>query len=197
MPKVVDHEQRRREIADAVSRLAREQGLQSVTFRQVAKQAGVSVALIQHYFGSKEGLLFGTLEIQSRRFAERIGDRLAHLPHGGDPKERLSVIATSFIPTDDQSRAAMLLYHSFAGAALTDPNLRKTEAFQNSESLIAAMSNEIAALQASERTNTKLDPTTEATTILSLVLGLSLATLLDQTQPEQALDVLHAHLDRL
>lgn len=197
MPKVVDHQQRRSEIADAVSRLARERGLQGVTFRQIAKEAGVSVALIQHYFGSKEDLLFGTLEIQSSRFAERVGNRLADLPDGGDPKERLRVVAASFIPTDEQSRAAMLLYHSFAGAALTDPNLRKAEAFRNSESLIAAMSNELAAAQASGGISTKLDPTTEATAILSLVLGLSLATLLDQAQPQQALDVLHAHLDRL
>ena len=197
MPKLVDHEQRRSEIADAVSLLAGERGLQGVTFREVAKKAGVSVALIQHYFGSKERLLFGTLEIQSSRFAERIGDRLDNLPDGGHPRERLRVIAASFIPTDDQSRAAMLLYHSFAGAALTDPSLRKAEAFRNSESLIAAMSHELAAVQASGGNTSKLDPTTEATAILSLVLGLSLATLLGQTHPERALDVLHTHLDRL
>lgn len=197
MPKVVDHQQRRSEIADAVSHLARDRGLQGVTFREVAKEAGVSVALIQHYFGSKERLLFGTLEIQSNRFAERIGDRLDDLPDSGDPKERLRVIAASFIPTDDQSRAAMLVYHSFAGAALTDTNLRSAEAFGNSESLIAVMSDELAAAQASGEIKTKLEPATEATAILSLVLGLSLATLLDQIHPERALDVLHAHLDRL
>lgn len=90
----------------------------------------------------------------------------------------------------------MLVYHSFAGAALTDPNLRKAEGFRNSESLIAAMSGELAAVQASGG-DTKFDPNREATAILSLVLGLSLATLLDQIHPGQALDVLHAHLDRL
>ena len=40
MPKQVDHEERRREIAAAVVRLAGERGLQGVTFREVA--AGVA-----------------------------------------------------------------------------------------------------------------------------------------------------------
>lgn len=197
MPKIVDHQQRRREIADAVSRLATERGLQGITFREVAREAGVSVALIQHYFGTKQNLLFGTLEIESARFARSISDRLSSLPNGGGPMARLGVIAGSFIPTDDESRSAMLLYHSFAGAALTDPRLRQAEGFRNAGALTEAMSAELTAARVSGEVDARLDPTTEATTILSLVLGLSLATLLDQTDPEDALAILHAHLNRL
>lgn len=197
MPKVVDHQQRRREIADVVSRIARERGLQGVTFREVAGEADVSVALVQHYFGSKESLLFGTLEIQSQRFADLIATRLDKLATGVNPMERLRVIVASFIPADEESRSAMLLYHSFAGAALTDANLRRAEAFRNAEGLIAAISHELLAAQESGKLRSELDPDTEATTILSLVLGLSLAALLEQTTPDQALAVLDVHLNRL
>lgn len=197
MPKIVDHQERRREIADAVSRIASERGLQGVTFREVAGEAGVSVALVQHYFGSKENLLFATMEIQSQRLGDLINTRLDQLTIGNDPMERLRVIAASFIPTDEESRTAMLLYHSFAGAALTDPNLRQADGFRNAEELVAAISSELSAAQQTGQVESELDPITEATTILSLVLGLSLAALLEQTTPERALAVLSAHLDRL
>lgn len=91
----------------------------------------------------------------------------------------------------------MLLYHSFAGAALTDARLRRAEGFRNGDGLLAAMASELSAARASGDVRSELDPVIEATTILSLVLGLSLASLLEQTTPEQALRVLDAHLKRL
>lgn len=197
MPKVVDHQQRRREIADAVSRIAGDRGLRGVSFREVAAEADVSVSLVQHYFGSKENLLVTTLEIQSALFADLIIDRLADLGAEEGSVKRLRAIVTSFIPTDDQSRAAMVLYHAFAGAALTDPKLRQADAFRNAESLKAAMALELALAQESGEHSPDFDPATEATAILSLVLGLSLATLLEQTTPEEAIAVLDAHLARL
>lgn len=197
MPKVVDHEQRREQIAAAVSRIARDRGLRGVSFREVAGEAGMSVSLVQHYFGSKENLLIGTLEIQSARWADMISGRLTNLGAGGDPTTRLRTIAASFIPTDEESRATMLLYHAFAGAALTDPGLRKAEAFHNAESLTSAIGHELTLAQESGQHESGYDTTTEARAILSLVLGLSLAALLDQTTPEDAMAVLDAHLARL
>ncbi len=67
MPKVVDHDERRRQIATAVSDIAATRGLSDVSFREVAARAGVSVSLVQHYFGDKANLLRTTLEIQSDR----------------------------------------------------------------------------------------------------------------------------------
>ena len=53
----VDHEQRRREIATAVWRIAAERGLDSVSMREVAAEAGVSLRLVQYYFETKHNLL--------------------------------------------------------------------------------------------------------------------------------------------
>lgn len=197
MPKVVDHEQRRREIAEAVSRIAGDRGLQSVTFRQVATEAGMSVSLVQHYFGSKENLLIETLEIQSSRYADVVAARIAELDPDDGPVKRLRTIVGSFIPTDEESRAAMLLYHAFAGAALADPKLRRADAFRNGEGLRAAIAGELVRAQESGEHRSDFDPSIESSAILSLVLGLSLAILLDQTKTEEALTVLDAHLNRL
>ncbi len=72
MPRRVDHAARRREITDAVIRITLKGGLTAATFREVAAEAGVSVRLVQYYFGSKDELLLAT----QRHVAERSIERL-------------------------------------------------------------------------------------------------------------------------
>ncbi|NLZ97477.1 MAG: TetR family transcriptional regulator, partial [Micrococcus sp.] len=50
MPKIVDHEQRRRELAQAIWSIIALRGLSAVTLRSVAAEAGVSMGTVQHYF---------------------------------------------------------------------------------------------------------------------------------------------------
>ena len=57
MPKIVDHEARRAELAAAVWRLASREGLGAVTMRGVAAEAGWSTGALGHYFADKEELL--------------------------------------------------------------------------------------------------------------------------------------------
>lgn len=190
MPRVVDPAQRRAEIADAVNRIALDRGLRGVSFREVAAEAGVSVSLVQHYFGSKDELLIRTLEIQSTRFAGLISGRLAEL--GEDtPEARLRAIASAFIPTDEESHRAMHLYLSFAGAALSDAGLRGADAFRGADTLVDSLAVEVAAIRPD------LDARTEASAILALVLGLSLGVLLEQASPAAAVGILDGHLARL
>ncbi len=51
MPRLVDHEVRRRQITDAVRRVIVTGGLEAVTFQSVAAEAGISIRLVQYYFG--------------------------------------------------------------------------------------------------------------------------------------------------
>ena len=73
MPKVVDHEERRAKLGAAVWRLASREGLEAVTVRRVAEEAGCSTGAVVHYFAGKEDLLlfaFSTV-------ADRVRTRLA------------------------------------------------------------------------------------------------------------------------
>ena len=194
MPKRVDHGARRREIAAAVARIARDRGLQGVSFREVAAEAGMSVSLVQHYFGSKENLLTGTLDIQSAVMGERILRRLGELGPDPRPLDRLRTVARAFLPTDDESTAAMLLYHGFAAAALTDESLRSAAAFRNARNLLDFMAGQLALAQESGELADGIVPEVAASALLALVLGLSLTVLLDQALPSDAEAVLDAHL---
>jgi TetR/AcrR family transcriptional regulator, transcriptional repressor of bet genes len=48
MPKQVDHEERRQEIAAAVVRLVTTRGIETASLRTVASEAGVSMGAVQH-----------------------------------------------------------------------------------------------------------------------------------------------------
>ena len=56
MPKVVDHSQRRVEIIEAASRVIVRSGLNGMTIREVAREAGVSNGVIDHYFDSRDDI---------------------------------------------------------------------------------------------------------------------------------------------
>lgn len=57
MPKIVDHEARRAELALASYRLLCERGYDGASMRQMAKAAGVSTGTLYHYFPDKSSIL--------------------------------------------------------------------------------------------------------------------------------------------
>lgn len=126
MPKRVDQELRRRQITDAVCRITVKGGLASATFREVAAEAGVSVRLVQYYFGSKDQLLLSTQRHVAERATRRLMERVASA--GDAPRDVLHAILASFIPDDDESRENMLMFVALHTASLVDPTLARTEA---------------------------------------------------------------------
>ncbi|PZV02627.1 MAG: TetR/AcrR family transcriptional regulator [Leptolyngbya sp.] len=56
MPKIVDHDQYRRELLDQCFDLFAEKGYAALTMRQIAQGLRVSTGTLYHYFPSKEGL---------------------------------------------------------------------------------------------------------------------------------------------
>jgi len=61
MPKVVDRDEQRREIAAQASKWIAKRGLETLSLRNVAAAHGCSKGMVQHYFTDKEELLFGAL----------------------------------------------------------------------------------------------------------------------------------------
>ena len=72
MPAIVDHDARRLEIADAVGRLVVRAGVQAVTIRATAQEAGFSTAVIAHYFRNKEDLMNFTYLAARDRTTSRV-----------------------------------------------------------------------------------------------------------------------------
>jgi AcrR family transcriptional regulator len=62
MPKIVDHDQYRKELLSKSFDLFAEKGYATVTMRQIAKALGVSTGTLYHYFPSKESLFEQLME---------------------------------------------------------------------------------------------------------------------------------------
>ena len=71
MPKIVDHDVQREKFAEAAMSLIAQHGLEGVTMRAVAAEAGLSYGSLFHYFSAKDELLIHAVrhstELQSKR----------------------------------------------------------------------------------------------------------------------------------
>lgn len=197
MPKQVDHDERRREIAGAVRRIAQRDGLASVSFREVAAEAGMSVSLLQHYVGTKHQMLVQALDATSQAVGGRIAARLAALGDDAAPRDRLTAITGAFLPQDDDSRAAMQVYLQFGAAAMAEPALRSADAFANGRLLVDVLAAQLGEMAGRGELAPGIQPRLEALALVALLLGLSTTILLEQTSVSEARQVLRAHLDLL
>lgn len=69
MPKVVDHDERREELAEAVWRVIDREGDRGLTMRRIAEESGWSLGVITHYFPSKHALLLFAFTLMMQRDA--------------------------------------------------------------------------------------------------------------------------------
>jgi AcrR family transcriptional regulator len=74
MPKIVDYDQRRRDLVQATLRLIVRQGLDGATMRDIATEAGFANGVVKTYFGSKADLLAATYLYVFEATNARVGD---------------------------------------------------------------------------------------------------------------------------
>jgi AcrR family transcriptional regulator len=124
MPKVVDHEQRREELAAAVWRLASRDGLDAVTLRAVAAEAGWSTGALHHYFADKEELLLFAFQTVAGRISRRVEAAKAT---AGEPLELVRALLEIGLPLDAERRDETRLWFAYLGLALTRPPLARAQ----------------------------------------------------------------------
>jgi AcrR family transcriptional regulator len=189
MPKRVDHSVRRREITEAVVRITLKGGLDSATFREIAAEAGVSVRLVQYYFGTKDDLLLATQRHVAQRSIERLRRWVSETD--GSPRAWIRAFAGSFIPIDDESRVAMLMYVALHTASLVDPTLAWSEALEVPRGMHDAFANQLRR----GRLRAGIEPEREAALLTALVPSLAQGVLDGMHTAEQAYQLLDYALD--
>ncbi len=200
MPKRVDHEERRRQIADALLRTAAVRGLHATGMREVAAEAGVSLRLVQYYFGTKEELMLFAMQQLAAQFGERGMARISRLKETGNPvspRDVIAAILTEGLPADDERRTFTVLYTAYFALSLTDPALAIAPLVRNSDAVIEVVAAQLRAAQAAGDMPAGLDPDTEAVSLLALSAGLGTSVLGGQSSAEQAQAVIDYQLDRL
>ncbi|MDH6578586.1 TetR family transcriptional regulator C-terminal domain-containing protein [Kitasatospora sp. MAP5-34] len=192
MPKQVDHEGRRHRIAEAVCLLADEHGLEGVTLRDVAARAQVSMGAVQRCFRTKEEMLVFALGHIGERITERVRARLAGSP-AQSAGTTLGHAVTEIALLEEEHRAEARVWLAFvARAAVSEPLAATLKT--NYAALQEAFARLVREAGANAEHAVPLDPQREARTLLALADGLTTHVLIGHLTPQEAADVLHAHL---
>jgi AcrR family transcriptional regulator len=200
VPKRVDREQRRRQIADALVRTAAARGLHAAGMREVAAEAGVSLRLVQYYFGTKEELVLAAMQYLAVSYSERALAwlRKARPPDGpASPRDVIAAILTEALPADDERRTFTIVYTAYLALSLTDPALAIGPLVKNSAAVNGVLAAQLRAAQAAGDTPVHLDPDLEADSLLAMSAGLGTSVLVGHSSVGQAQAVIDYHLNRL
>ena len=200
VPKRVDHEERRRQISDALLRVAAERGLHATGMREVAAEAGVSLRLVQYYFGTKEELMLAAMQHLAARFGERALARINRIKdteNPVNPRDVIAAILTEGLPADDERRTFTILYTAYFALSLTDPALAIGPLIRNSNAVIDVVAAQLRAAQAAGDAPAHLDPELEAVSLLAMSAGLGTSVLGGQSSPGQAQAVIDYRLQGL
>ncbi len=193
MPKKVDHEERRRHIAEAVLRIAGRDGLDRATLRDVAVEAGISLGAVQHYFRGKDEMLRYVVGYLGERVTARIMARIGDMT---SVRSILRVMAAEMLPLDDRRRAERRAGQAFGIRAVDVPEL--TEGPREGVGWLHTQVAELIAQgQRDGELRPGLDPERESIALLAMIEGLATYVLLGVHDPDQAMATVRHHLDRL
>ncbi|MGW4510231.1 TetR/AcrR family transcriptional regulator [Streptomyces sp. NPDC004436] len=201
MPRQVDHEGRRRLVAEAVCGLADERGLEGVTLRDVAARAQVSMGAVQRCFRTKDEMLVFALAAVGERIGARVRARLVRTP-AQSAASAVGHAATEIALLDEQHRSEARVWLAFLAQAAVDETLAETMR-RNQAALQELFTGLISqACQGQDQGGggggaVDLDAPREARTVLALADGLTAHVLVGHLTPAEAQEVLHSHLSRL
>jgi AcrR family transcriptional regulator len=194
MPRQVDPEQRRAEIAEAVWTVIRRDGLQRASVRNVAREAGLSMGSLRHYFATQAGLLCFAMQL----VGERARVRVRSLQPAADPRATAERLLLELVPLDDERRAESEVWLAFTGRALVDPEQRAIHQ-QIHDQLNGACATAITLLAEAGLTPGDLDVDLEATRLHALLDGLAVHAVMrpERVTPARITAVIGRHLDTL
>lgn len=191
VPKQVDHEQRRREITQALWRIATEEGLPAVTLRRVAATAGVSMNLVQYYFTTKDKMIRYGLEHLIDVAVARMTAEIDTVRNSGDPRAILRAALVGNLPTDKASTHTSTVYYAYLLYAVTD---------EGSRELLSRIPRELARQLVSllePMQPVDIDPLTEVESLIALTTGLAVGVLVGSYTTAEAIAFVDYRLDQL
>lgn len=110
MPKIVDHDAKKQEIAEATWRVIREKGIKGASVRNIAQESGVSLGALRHYFPTQDDLLVFAMQVVKERVTARIRQLdLRGLP----PIVSVLRILMELVPGDEERRLEMEVWFEF------------------------------------------------------------------------------------
>ncbi|MEH0820784.1 MULTISPECIES: TetR/AcrR family transcriptional regulator [unclassified Micromonospora] len=194
MPKRVDHRERRTQIADALMRVAAEHGLEAVSLRHVAAEAGVSAGMVQHYFRTKDEMMTFALSVVREHNEARVTAALTALGATPSPRTLVRTMLGEVLPLDEPRRADGRVALAFLAYTAVRPAVAAS-LHQDTAGLVDFIAGQIRAAQAAGGARPEVDPDRAAVGLLALMEGLGVYLLGGHFPTDTALAALDAQLD--
>lgn len=195
VPKQVDHEQRRRLLAEAIFAVIGTRGFEAVSLRDVAEQAGVSMGTVQHYFPTKQQMLLFALAHMRSRVLVRLEAAIAAL-HEPARRDLIRAASAVMLPVDAPGREEACVNIAFFSAATVTPAYADQLRDGYGRILTVSIANYRDAARLGELRD-GVDPDREAAALYFLTQGLVGPILIGLYQPEEALALIDGQLDRV
>lgn len=120
MPRKIDREQRKQELATALWDVILNEGMAAVSIRSVAKEAGVVPGSLRYIFPTRAELVM----YSARLMIDKVTARIRALPPAQSAWDYSLAVIAELIPLDDERRAEFDINLSLAVEARTIPELR-------------------------------------------------------------------------
>ena len=116
MPKLVDHEAKRREILEVTWRLMATRGADAATMREIAREAGYANGALAHYFANEDALI----EAAFGYVFDRTNDRIRAATAGLRGLAALRAFLVEVLPTTEVTRLEARIVLPFWSRTVAD-----------------------------------------------------------------------------
>jgi AcrR family transcriptional regulator len=201
VPIHVDHHARRSQLAQAVWRIVVRNGVAGASVRAVAKEAGLSMGSVRHFFASHDQLLvFAVTELvdQARRRIENGTPARLSLLAQGRQLAAVAALLEEVLPLDAERQTEAKVWAAFTIPPATNPEIA-TIREQVDDGVRELCRNALDALSEFGLLHADRDRRIETERIHSLLDGLTIHLTLDpaRLEPDLAKTVVHTHLAEL
>ena len=165
MPRIIDHDERRREIAAIVEDLVYEGGVEALTIRDVAARAGCSTTIVSHYFRSKLDMLLFTHQTVRLRAESLLEQAIAR-------RSSLFKALSALLPMSEPRKKDWNTWFAFWGMAPADPRVT-AEWHQGSSRAHILFEQLIRAAQARAEVDAGIDAAAAANMVQAMINGIA------------------------
>jgi AcrR family transcriptional regulator len=190
MPAAVDHDERRTRVLDIAEGILAEAGLRAVTVREVARAAGVSTAIVSHYFRDKDELLL-------LLFRRNVREAFAYADAAAAKGDLKGMIEAAMV-LDNARVARWRIWLAYLAQLASHPEIAEIQRGSAAEQL-TRLGTMLRCLQERGDIAPHVDPDIAAERLLSLIMGLAIQVLFDPPAwpPERQHAVVDAELRTL
>ncbi len=137
MPKIVDHDHKRKIIAETAWKIIEKEGIEKASIRKIATEAGMSAGALRHYFSNQDELLLFIIEY----FLARGKKRSDNIVWSKNPLTAVKQTLLELVPVDRDKQTETSVWLVFAVRSLTSAALktRKDELTEGEYNLMEAM----------------------------------------------------------